>query len=239
MEETTPPKHRPKLNRVTEGGLAFIFRDTFGRSPPDYVIKQALNLCNELGIKTLVRLPEILRRDEFRRKAEEAYRAIMPGPVSIDKIFLASLYAVAKNDSLAIAKIRHDARREWREIDQFAKREMLQSLPATIDEMMNQLERPSAEGDIEGWAEALEAKKECGVCSTSIVDATDFAEAALVTIAFPTMKRTISATGSTRRYVIPRSTAVAGAMDPFAPIITSRWRKTTEYSRKAPPRSLP
>jgi hypothetical protein len=148
-------------------------------SPPDYVIKQALNLCNELDVKTLTGLPEILRRDEFRKKAEEAYRAIMPGPISVDRIFLASLYALAKSESQAIAKIRRDARSEWREIDQFAKREMLQSLPATIGEMMDQLEGPSPEGDIEEWAETLEAMNECGVCSTSIVDTSNFAEAVL------------------------------------------------------------
>ena len=178
MEERAPPKHRPKFNRVTEGGLAFVFRDTFGRSPPDYVVKQALNLCNELVIKTLVRLPRILRRDEFRRKAEEAYRAIMPGPVSIDKIFLASLYAVAKNDSKRSPKLPRRAARMARD------RSVREAGDAPIIASHDRRDDgpaggPSAEGNIEGWAEALEAKKECGVCSTSIVDASDFAEAAL------------------------------------------------------------
>jgi putative GTP pyrophosphokinase len=178
-QATVPPEHRPNLRRVSEEGLAFLFKDTFGRSPPGYVMRRALNLCDELGIKSLERLPGILGRDEFRKKLEEAYRAIMPASIGVDQIFLASLYAMAKGDARAVAKVRRDARREWLEIDQFARREMLASLPATIDELMEQLEGLGAYGDIESWAEALNATNECYICSTKIVDPSAFAEAML------------------------------------------------------------
>ena len=178
-EASVPPEHRPNLIRVSEEGLAFIFKDTFGRSPPGYVIRRALNLCEELGIDSLEALPGILGRDEFRKKVEEVYRAIMPASIGVDQIFLASLYAMAKGDVRAIAKVRRDARREWSEIDQFARREMLSSLPTTIDELMEQLEGPGAGGDVESLAEALDATNDCYICSTKIVDPSAFAEAVL------------------------------------------------------------
>jgi len=33
---TEPPKERPRLDRVTADGIAYIFKDVFGRAPPDY-----------------------------------------------------------------------------------------------------------------------------------------------------------------------------------------------------------
>lgn len=178
-EASVPPEHRPNLARVSEEGLAFIFKDTFGRSPPGYVIRRALNLCEELGIDSLESLPGILGRDEFRKKVEEVYRAIMSASIGVDQIFLASLYAMAKGDARAIAKVSRDARREWSEIDQFARREMLASLPTTIDELMEQLEGTGAGGDVESLAEALDAINDCYICSTKIVDPSAFAEAVL------------------------------------------------------------
>ncbi len=179
MEATVPPQHRPDLSRVSEEGLAFVFKDTFGRSPPGYVTRRALNLSEELGLESLERLSGILTRDEFRRKIEEAYRAIVPAPIGVDQMFLAALDATAKGDAHAIAKVRRDARREWREIDQIAKREMLSSLPETIDEFLEQLEGPGSDADFENWAEGLDATSECGICSTRIVDPSAFAETVL------------------------------------------------------------
>ena len=178
-ETTIPPDRRPNLAGVSKEGLAFIFQNAFGRSPPDYVIRQAFNLCNELGIESLTRLPEILGNHEFRKKIEDAYKAIMPASFGAEQVFLASLYAMAKGDSRAIAKVRRDARREWREIDQFYRRETLASLPTTINELMEELEHPGGDADVENWAVALDATNACYICSTKIVDPSAFAEAVL------------------------------------------------------------
>jgi hypothetical protein len=75
--------------------------------------------------------------------------------------------------------VRGDARREWREIDQIARREMLANLPSTIDQLIEQLESSSSDADIEGWADALEATHACAICGTRIVDPCAFAEVAL------------------------------------------------------------
>lgn len=178
-QETIPPVQRPDLARVSQDGLAFIFKDVFGRSPPDYVVRRGLNLCRDLGIVSLEQLPEVLGRGEFRDKVAEAYRSIMGVSIGVEDVFLASLYALAKGDSRAIAQVRRNARREWREIEQFARREMLASLPPTIEELIARLEDTSAEADVEGWAEALGATGECGICGTMIIDPFSFAEAAV------------------------------------------------------------
>jgi hypothetical protein len=75
--------------------------------------------------------------------------------------------------------VRRDARREWREIDQIARREMLADLPATIDKLMEELESPGSGAGIEAWAEALGATHDCAICGTSIVDPSAFVEAVL------------------------------------------------------------
>ena len=178
-EESIPPEQRPNLNRVSREGLSFLFRETFGRSPPDYVIRRALNLSSELDIESLERLPAVLGSEEFRRKVADAYQAIMPASIGAEGTFLAALYALARGEARAISKVRRDARREWREIDQIARREMLAELPATIYELVEQLESSGGEADIEGWASALEATHACAICGTTIVDPYAFAEAAL------------------------------------------------------------
>ena len=40
MRETVLPEQRPDLGRLSAEGLAFVFRDVFGRSPPDYAIRE-------------------------------------------------------------------------------------------------------------------------------------------------------------------------------------------------------
>lgn len=180
-QETVPPEHRPDLARVSQEGLAFIFKEVFGRAPPDYVVRQALDLCRELAIVSLEQLPGVLGRGEFRNNVTEAYRSIMKVPIGIEDLFLTSLYALARGDSRAIAQVRRNAGREWREIEQYAKQEMLASLPPTIEELIERLEDPRAnvEDNIERWADALGATSECGICSTTIIQPFSFAEAAV------------------------------------------------------------
>jgi ppGpp synthetase/RelA/SpoT-type nucleotidyltranferase len=136
-EERIPPEQRPNLRRVSPAWLAFLFKETFGRSPPDYVIRRAL-----IGLDSLEGLPAILGREEFRREVADAHQTIMPASISAEDTFLAALDALGRGEARAISKVRRDARREWREIDQFARREMLVDLPANINELMEQLESP-------------------------------------------------------------------------------------------------
>ena len=58
-------------------------------------------------------------------------------------------------------------------------REALGSLPDTVEDLIDSLEDPRGEADIDGWAEALGATSDCAICSTTIIQPNSFAEAAV------------------------------------------------------------
>jgi len=176
---TAPPKARPRLDRVSADGLAYIFKDVFGRAPPDYAVTEALNLCDELGIDSLRRLPGILKRQEFRDRLGEAYSAIFPAPIDHETVLLAALHALADNDRRAIRYVRRQAQQEFGEIDSIARREMLSEFPDTAAQLIEELEDHQHEIDILSLAEALGATRECAVCFSNFVNAYGFAEAAV------------------------------------------------------------
>ena len=143
------------------------------------MIRRALNVSDELGLDSLEGLPAILGREEFRKKVADAYQWIMPASLEPEDELLARSMRSPKGEAYAISKVRRDARREWREIDRIARREMRADLRANIDELMEQLENPDGGEGIEGWAGALAATHDCAICGTTIVDPFAFAEAAL------------------------------------------------------------
>jgi ppGpp synthetase/RelA/SpoT-type nucleotidyltranferase len=176
---TAPPEERPPLDRVSSNAIAYIFKDVFGRAPPDYVVMEALNLCDDLGINSLKGLPDILKRHEFRDALGDAYSKIFPAPIDPETVLLAGLHALANGDRRALRFVRRKAQREFDEIDRIARREMLSELPATVDDLIEQLEDPRYETDIVSLAEALGATTSCARCGATVVDAYSFAEAAI------------------------------------------------------------
>ena len=179
MRETGSQQHRPEMGRVSAAGLAFGFKAVFGRSPPDYAVRQALNLCDRLQVVSLEGFPEALGRKGFRDRVVETYRAIMGIGIGMEEVFLAALHAFVEGDEKAIGWVRKKARRERDEFEQFAKREALGSLPDTIDQLIEAIEEPGSNTDIDGWAEALGATGDCAICSTTVIQAFSFAEAAV------------------------------------------------------------
>ena len=174
-----PPKKRPKLDHVSVGGMAFIFKDVFGRGPPDYAVTMAVNLCDDLGIGSLKTLPSILKRQEFRDRLREVYSSIMPVPIAPETVLLGALHALANGERHGVRYVRSQAEEQLREIDSIARQEMLSELPATAANLVEELEDPWHEADIISMAEALGATNKCTVCFTMVVDAYGFAEAAV------------------------------------------------------------
>ena len=177
MREMSIPAHQPDMRRVSRQGLVYSFKDVFGRSPGDYVIRLARDLCERLHITTLEEFPALLARPEFRDRVEKAYRSILWLGIGNENVFLAALYALAKGDDQAIAWAEEEARRERREIEQSAMREMLSSLPDTLRDLIEELADPRGEPDIETWADALGATRACMTCGETIVQPFSFAEA--------------------------------------------------------------
>ena len=178
QQELVAPENQPDLTNVTEDGLAYIFRDVFGRSPPDYVVRKAMNLCEDLGIESLAGLPAILGQADFRNNVADAYLSIVGMRPQVEEAFQASLVALVRGKRRALDGVRRRARRDWREIEEIARREELAGFPATADEMLEGLESSGSWIDVQGMAEALGAAHDCDICGTTIVEPDAFAEAA-------------------------------------------------------------
>ena len=176
---TEPPEEQPRLDQVSAESVAYIFKDVFGTTPPNYAVTMALNMCDDLGIGALEGLPDTLKRQDFRDRLGEAYSALLPVPIDSETIMLAALHALAGDDRAAVRYVRAQAQREFDEIDNIAWREMLSALPATVGELIEELDDPQGETDIVSLAEALGATNDCPYCSATVVDAYGFAEAAM------------------------------------------------------------
>ncbi|MCY3876728.1 MAG: hypothetical protein OXF88_20855 [Rhodobacteraceae bacterium] len=99
--------------------------------------------------------------------------------IEIEEAFLAALHAFAEGDDKAIGWVRKKARRERDEFERFARREMLGSLPDTVEQLIKAIEYPGFEADICGWAEALGATGDCAICGMTVVQPFSFAESAV------------------------------------------------------------
>ncbi|MDD9869881.1 MAG: hypothetical protein OXU50_08370 [Gammaproteobacteria bacterium] len=179
-KKVAPPKDCPDMSQVSDEGLAYCFKEVFGKSPYDYAIRMAHNLCGRLQITTLKDFLDVLNQEKFRGEINTAYRSIINASIENEMIFLAALHAAAKDEAAAIRWVRKKAHQERREIEQIAIHEALSSLPATCEEFITSLESPhgEAEANIEEWAETFGAMKEC-FCGNQIVQPDTFAEAAM------------------------------------------------------------
>ncbi len=178
MREIDAPAHQPDMGNVSTEGLAYSFKEAFGRSPSEYSIRQAQNLCDHLHLTTLTKFSEIIKSPEFRDKVAKAYQSIPGLSISYEEIFLAALYAAAGDEAKAIKWIRKKARRVWREIEAIAANEMLSSLPETVVDFFEELKNPDLDyTDVERWADALGTTGNCAICSTTVIRLWEFAEA--------------------------------------------------------------
>ncbi|MGH6922848.1 MAG: GTP pyrophosphokinase [Propylenella sp.] len=176
---TAPPQERPLLDRVSAEGISYIFKEVFGRAPADYAVFEAISLCGDLDVSALDGLPDILKRQDFRDAVREAYSAIVPMPVDAGTVLLAAIHALAEGDAAALRYIEGQAQREFDEIESIARREMQAELPATVEELIEDIEDLRQETDIMLLADALGVKDECAYCHAAIVDPYSFAEAAV------------------------------------------------------------
>ncbi|ESX20179.1 hypothetical protein X747_29085 [Mesorhizobium sp. LNJC384A00] len=179
QEVTEPPEHQPQLERVTAEGLAFIFKDVFGRAPPAYAVSLAVEACSELGVTTLTKLPRVLKRAEFRSQLADAYSAIVSVPVGSETLMLAGLHTLARGSAAGIAFVRERAQQEFAEVDNIARREMVAELPSTVEELIDEIDDPRGEVDVVSLADALGVADTCAACGAPIVDPYSFAEAAV------------------------------------------------------------
>ena len=117
----------------------------------------------------------------FVTESMKVYKSILGIDVGPEDVFLDSLYSVAEGYDKVISWAKLNARHEWHEIEEVAKRDMLSSLPDSIEDLIAILEdssrRPDCKEDVIVWAKALGAASACTTCEDIIVQPSSFAEA--------------------------------------------------------------
>ncbi|MGH8542098.1 MAG: GTP pyrophosphokinase [Gammaproteobacteria bacterium] len=166
--ERAAPLARPALDRVTEQGVAYLYRATFGRDPSEWVLTAMQQACTDAGITSLEPVEATLGDRGFR----ERVRASAPGTISNEDLFLVAPVAAVRGVRAAMGRLRAKAARQRREAARTWRREVLSSLPATLDEF---LESDLEVDHLQQLAHVLGATTECAVCDAGIVDADEFA----------------------------------------------------------------
>ena len=174
-----PPDEQPSFGRVTEGSLAYIFKDAFGRAPASYVVAMALNTSKDLNIIALDGLPAILKRPGFRESLNGVQREIFPFPIDSETMLIAALHALASDDGAALRYVREQATRALDEIDDLARRELLSELPDTVEQLIDDIDDPRHETDVTLLAVALGVADNCPYCNATVIDPFGFSEAAM------------------------------------------------------------
>ena len=176
---TEPPAKQPSLRRVTADGMAYIFNDVFGRPPANYVVAMGLSIARELNISELEELPTILKRQGFRERLDQAYREMLPFPIDSESVLLAGLHALAANEGAGLRYVHKQAKAALDEIDDVATRELLSGLPATAEQLIDEIDDPRGETDVALISAALGVADNCTYCNATVVDPVGLSEAAI------------------------------------------------------------
>lgn len=171
--ERAAPNARPALGQVTEAGIAYLYRATFGRDPTEWILTAMQQACSDAALDSLEPVEETLGDRGFRDRVRDSHARAGGGTLSNDDLFLLAPVATARGVRAAMARVRANVARERREAARAWRREMLASLPETLDEFLDDY---TGNLSLEELAGLLGATTECAVCGTAIVDADAFAE---------------------------------------------------------------
>lgn len=177
VSKSAVPEQSPSIDHVSADGLAFVFRNVFGRSPKDYTVRQALNLCDTLGVTSLEPVINTLGNAKLRARLAGDYQGILGVPLDNETLFLTIFYAAARGEKQALQRIRRQARRELREIERISNTETLSNLPDTIEEIIERFEDFNSDADIVRWAGTFGATHECDFCNVTIIEPDALSEA--------------------------------------------------------------
>jgi ppGpp synthetase/RelA/SpoT-type nucleotidyltranferase len=161
-----------KLDMVTSDGLAFVFKHVFGKEPSEYFINKAERFSQKNGLKTLHEVDTILSKAGFRDIIREAYikESGFPYPPMEEEIFMASVKAASQDEKTAVSYIKTVARKERDEIETSWRNDVINKLPDTYDDFLEQAPDEDEGLNVEEFAEALGEAKSCAICGTTIVD---------------------------------------------------------------------
>jgi hypothetical protein len=172
------PDERPDLRVVTDDGISYLFASTFGRNPPEFVVRLVKRELEEHSVRSLESFEHVLADRKLRGRIKQAYAAGFHGrgtPSAEDCFFFLAVGA-ARGAEEAVREARRRGKTEWEYIDAMWRSEVGTELPNDPDEFLRELE--SGELSVEVLAELFGAKSECAICAADIVDAERFEEGA-------------------------------------------------------------
>jgi ppGpp synthetase/RelA/SpoT-type nucleotidyltranferase len=172
------PDHRPDLGRVTEDGVAYLFASSFGRSPPDYILRAVIEAFQQNGVQTLDGFEKLLSDKGVRARIERAYLKGFHGRArpSPEDVFFFTAVAASKGPKEAFKESRRRGKAEWDYVDTVWRSEVGAQLPLEPEQFVKELE--AGHLSVEQLAEQFGARSDCAICGEDIIDPEVFEEGA-------------------------------------------------------------
>jgi ppGpp synthetase/RelA/SpoT-type nucleotidyltranferase len=164
------PDKRPDLRRVTDDGIAYLFASSFGRSPPDYVLRTVVEQFHKSGVETLEDFERMLKDEALQERIESAYVRGFRGRArpSPEDAFIYTAIAATRGPKEAIKESRRRGKAEWEYVDAVWRSEVGAQLPTDPEEFVNELEAGNL--SVELLAEQFGARSDCAICAEDIID---------------------------------------------------------------------
>ena len=158
----------PDGGKSVESRLSRFYADVFGKSPPDYVVRESSDVASQFNEDQWKKLSSLLRDSSFKRRVNEIYRKAFGLRANISERFTTCVRAIAYTEEAALSHLQNIVDTEVREIDLFQRREILSEMPDSIADFINQIARDPE--SIIPFAEILSATVYCSACGEVLVD---------------------------------------------------------------------
>jgi ppGpp synthetase/RelA/SpoT-type nucleotidyltranferase len=173
----TPPE---QITLAFATAIQLLYRQAFKQDAGGYLVEVA---AQEIGndLKRLETLQTLLGDRRLLKRFRANYQNRAGWEPDDAQLFRWAAHAAATGIPETIKLVRKEAEQDFAEVDTIARREILSDLPGDWQELVDEMEHPSKDGDIaadiQRWASAFNTVDDCGICSAAIVDCEALAEA--------------------------------------------------------------
>ena len=160
--------HIPDDKESLESHLSRFYSDVFGKSPPDYVIREASEVACQLNEDQWEKLSALLREPSFKQRVNEICQKAYGLRANISERFITGLWAIAHNEDTALRYLQNIVDKNVRELDLFRGQDTLSDMPDSLADFIEQIENDP--WGIIPFAEGFSATVYCGACGEVLVD---------------------------------------------------------------------
>ncbi|MBF8264525.1 MAG: ywaC [Dehalococcoidia bacterium] len=163
---------------LTKRAIGIVYYEFFGEKPQEYELQIAVNQFTDMGLTTVDDLKNNLPSEEVKRRLHEIHQEFFKN-IDIGKMdtLIWGTKAMLIGDR-AYSEFKRILKKEWKEIESFARREAISALPASINELIEELEDANASSLHDGefpagiWdaLDELGALDECHLCGKDILE---------------------------------------------------------------------